>query len=65
MADMKHFEEINRVEWIRWNWIAVTAFADRRTQYLRGSERDANEAEQAGRDFDTYLAAWRATQDDE
>ena len=59
--NVKYFEEINRAEWIRWNWIYVVEFGDSRPKYIRGAERDVSEAEQAGRNFDLSFMVRRVT----
>lgn len=62
MKTEMYFEEIRRCDWIRWNWICINEFGEERAKYIRGCERDANEAEEAGRNFDIYAGVWKATQ---
>lgn len=54
--------EINRAEFIRWYWIAVTTYENPEPVYIRGRERPISEAVEAAAQFDEWLQAYRVTE---
>ena len=61
MTSAKRQIEINRAEWIRWNWISVVEVDQAEQMYIRGVERDISESIIAGLQWDEFKRAYDAT----
>lgn len=61
MDNKKKISEITRVEFIRWYWLDVSCFQDEEPVLIRGKGRPIEEAIEAGKQFDEWLAAYLAT----
>lgn len=58
---LKRLGEINRSEWVRWNWIAATEVGQAEQMYIRGVERNIAESIIAGLQWDEFKLAYDAT----
>jgi len=59
--NLKRQSEINRSEWVRWNWTAVTEVDQAEQIYIRGAQRNIAESISAGLQWDEFKRAYNAT----
>jgi hypothetical protein len=58
-AIIRYIDEINRPEWIIWEWVECTEFWEEKRKYIRGIMRPIEDAPKAAEQFDIWIKAYK------